>query len=112
MRPAIPGWRLSLLYFLLKGRGSSRKLSSIDWPTADKPDWPDFPLLFVKYTHYTQSTPQKMCHGTGSSPQTIEKSDPISLALATVAMLDNLLERSIDTHSTLPECRILLANKC
>jgi len=45
----------------------------IDWSTAAKPDRPAFPIIFVKYAHY--------------SPQMIEKSDSIRLALATIVIL-------------------------
>jgi hypothetical protein len=45
----------------------------IDQSTADEPDWPDFAILFVKEPGY--------------SPQMLEKSNSISLALATIAIL-------------------------
>ena len=44
-----------------------------DWSAPDEPDRPDFPIIFVKYALY--------------SPQMIEKSDSIRLALATTAIL-------------------------
>lgn len=50
-----------------------RSLSENRKPTAEKPFWPDFPLIFVKEPNY--------------SPQMIKKSDSKSLSLATASIL-------------------------
>ncbi|TXK99794.1 hypothetical protein BMR02_07095 [Methylococcaceae bacterium HT1] len=50
-----------------------RRLSKNRKPTAEKPFWPDSPIIFVKEHNY--------------SPQMIEKSDSKWLPLATASIL-------------------------
>ena len=51
----------------------TRRLSENREPTAEKPFWPDFPIIIVKERNY--------------SPQMIEKSDSKGLSLATTSIL-------------------------
>ncbi len=58
----------------------------IDCSTADKADWPGFPVIFVKQTRY--------------SPQMIEKPDSIGLALATTAFVGRAPSRCLGSKAS------------
>jgi len=74
----------------------TRRLSENREPTAAKPFWPDFPLIFVKERSY--------------SPQMIKKSDSKELFLATVPILGQpprmRMEQGISVRRIPDVCRL------